>query len=229
MSPLAVATRRTASDLPALPRVNLLPPEIGERRHLKNVQLGLGAAVVVACGIVGALYVLAGASVSSATEQVTAADADHGRLVQQTATYDEVRGVYAKAAAAQATLGRAMGQEVRYSLLLDELSRQVPDHVFLKTITFTQTDLGAAPVGLPGAPGGTGIGIGTVTATGLAYEHDDVARWLDALGATPTYAGAYLSSSAESLLGKRKVVDWSSSATLQPTALSGRFTKPVGG
>jgi Tfp pilus assembly protein PilN len=224
MTTAAAELSLTGHGFAVLPRVNLLPPEIGERKHLKNVQIGLGGVVAAAFLVVGGLYLLAGAQVSSAQDEVAAADADHSRLVQQTATYAEVRSVYAKAAAAQSTLSTAMGHEVRYSQLLDDLSRKVPANVFLKTITFTQTDAGA--IATPGAPGGA---IGSITATGVAYSHDDVALWLDQLGTLDTYSGSYLSTSVESVLGGRKVVDWTTTSSLQSTAYSDRYSTPAGG
>jgi hypothetical protein len=42
---------------PVLPRVNLLPPEIGEAVRFRRIQLGLGGGVLAALGTVTLLYV----------------------------------------------------------------------------------------------------------------------------------------------------------------------------
>jgi hypothetical protein len=84
------------------------------------------------------------------------------------------------------------------------------------------------------APAGTVVaatpaGIGTVTFTGVGFSHDDVAVWLESLATQKGYANPYFSSSTETLLGTRKTVNFTSTATLTPAAYSGRYTKPAGG
>ena len=79
-----------------------------------------------------------------------------------------------------------MGEEVRWSRFINDLSLSVPDKVWVKNLTFDQSAAGA------GAPaGGRTRSIGTVTFTGLGFGHDDVAAWFDALAgrralSTPT-------------------------------------------
>ena len=215
--------------LDSLPRVNLLPPEIAAARRLRRIQLGLGGAVLGAVGVVALLYVAASSSVSSAQTQVDAANSRHAALQAQTAQYAEVTAVYARAAAAQAMLSQAMGEEVRYSQFLNDLSLSVPDNVWVKNVTFTQT--AAATTAAPGARVAAlpPTGIGTVTFTGVAFKHDDVAVWLESLAGQKGYANPYFSSSTEALLGARKTVNFTSTVSLMPAAYSGRYTKPLGG
>jgi Tfp pilus assembly protein PilN len=215
--------------LDSLPRVNLLPPEIAESRRFRRIQMGLGGAVLGAVGIVALLYVAASSSVSSAQSNVDSANARHTSLQAETAKYGDVTAVYARAAAAQAMLTQAMGEEVRYSQFLNDLSLTVPESVWLKSVTFTQTAAGA-----PGAAAATTTvlakpGIGTVSFTGVGFKHDDVAVWLESLASQKGYADPYFSTSTEALLGTRKTVNFTSTATLTSAAYSGRYTKPAGG
>ena len=205
-----------------LPKVDLLPPEIQERRAFRRVQAGLGGAVCAAALVVGGLFVLANSSVGSAQEEMATADATHDRLSTQAASYDEVTAVYRRAAEAQSMLASAMGEEVRYSQLLNELSLSIPKGVWLTNVTFTQK--GAAGAAATDTTGG----IGTVTATGTALAHGDISQWLETLAGEPTYADPALASSAENLLGDRTVVTWSTSTTLTPGAYSDRYTRPGG-
>ena len=76
-----------------------------------------------------------------------------------------------------------------------------------------------------GAPG-TGA-LGAVTFGGMAFQHDDVATWLEALAAQQGFADVTLSSSTAELIGKRPFVKWSSTVDLGPLALSGRYV-PAG-
>jgi Tfp pilus assembly protein PilN len=217
--------------LDSLPRVNLLPPEIAESRRFRRIQLGLGGAVLGAVGIVALLYVAASSSVSSAQSDLDTANAKHSSLQAETARYSQVTAIYGRAAAAQAMLTQAMGEEVRYSQLMNDLSLTVPENVWLKNIVFQQT--GAAGT-TPGAAAtatlpGTTSGIGSVTFTGVGFSHDDVAVWLESLAAQKGYANPYFSNSAEALLGTRKTVNFTSTVTLTPAAYSGRYAKPAGG
>lgn len=211
-----------------LPRVNLLPLEIGERVRFRRIQYGLGLGVLGALGVAVLLYALASGSVADANDELTASTTTGSELQAETAKFSEVKAVYAQAAAAEAQLTLAMGQEVRYSQLLNDLSLSVPENVWVKNITYNQADAAAVPVAgapLPGAE----PGIGTVTFDGVGFSHDDVATWLDSLATQKSYADPYFSNSTETLIGTRTAVEFNSTTTLTPAALSGRYTAPQGG
>ncbi len=205
-----------------LPQVNLLPPEIEAGRRFRRIQYGLAAGLALTVGAVALLYVSAVSSVSDARAEVDAAAATNTELRTEAAKYTDVTAVYARAAAAEAMLTQAMGEEVRYSGFLSDLSLTIPENVWLKSLTFSQAPA-PAPVG-SAAPG-----IGTVTVSGVGFSHDDVAVWLESLAGQKGYANPYFSSSTESLIGPRTVVDFTSTATLTAEALSGEYTKPAGG
>ena len=207
---------------PVLPRVNLLPPEIGEAVRFRRIQLGLGGGVLAALGTVTLLYVLAVGSVNDATTELEAATATGTQLQAESAKYAEVTAVYAQAAAAEAMLTQAMGEEIRYSTFLNDLSLTVPEKVWLRNVAFTQ-----APT--PPAVGSTEPGLGTVTFTGVGYSHEDVAVWLESLAKQIGYTDPYFSSSTEVLVGTRKAVDFSSTVTLTSAALSEKYTAAAGG
>ncbi|MCW2779262.1 MAG: Fimbrial assembly family protein, partial [Frankiales bacterium] len=211
-----------------LPRVNLLPPEIAIRRTFQQVQMGLGGAVLAAVGLVALLYVGATGAVSDAQSDLDTKTADGQALQVQTAKYRDVTATYARAAAAQAMLTQAMGEEVRWSRYLNDLSLTVPDNVWVKNVSFTQSDGAAAPAAAGTAPGAV-AGIGTATFTGVGFAHDDVAVWLESLAKQKGYANPYFANSTEALVGSRKVVNFTSTTTLTPAALSGRYTAPAGG
>jgi Tfp pilus assembly protein PilN len=213
---------QVGAGLATLPRVNLLPPEIEERRRFRRIQVGLGAGVVAAVGVVGLLFVSASSSVDSANEELSLAQAEGSRLQAENAKYADVVAIYAQAAAAEAMLTDAMGEEVRYSRFMSDLSLSIPENVWLKSLTFEQ-----APQ--QPAVGSTEPGVGTVTVSGIGFSHEDVAVWLESLAGQEGYTNPYFSSSKEALIGPRTVVEFSSTATLTPAALSGEYTKPAGG
>jgi Tfp pilus assembly protein PilN len=207
---------------PVLPRVNLLPPEIAERARFRRIQLALGGGVLAVVGAVALLYVSAVGSVNEATVELETATATGTQLQAEKAKYADVTAVYARAAAAEAMLTQAMGEEVRYSQFLNDLSLTIPENVWLKNVSFAQT-------AVPPALGATEPGIGTVTFTGIGFKHDDVAVWLESLAKQKGYVDPYFSNSTEALIGERKTVNFTSTVTLTPDALSGRYTAPAGG
>ena len=98
-------------------------------------------------------------------------------------------------------------------------------------MSFTQTAATPATAAAATAAAAPGVtpGIGTLTVSGVGFSHDDVAVWLESLAGQKSYVNPYFSSSTEVLLGTRKTVNFSSTATLTPAAYSGRYTKPAGG
>lgn len=210
-----------------LPRVNLLPPEIEERVRFRRVQAGLGATVALAMVAVTGLYVIAGGAASRADERVQAAGVAQAGVQRETSKLSGVTAVYTQAAAAQAMLRTAMGEEVRYSRFLNDLSLSIPDNVWVTNVVYDQP---TAPAAGPAAPGTSPYpsGLGMATVTGVAYGHDDVAVWLDRLAAQQGFAVPYLTSSAESLIGTRPVVNWSTTVVLTRAALSHRYDKAGG-
>ncbi|MGB8649506.1 MAG: PilN domain-containing protein [Mycobacteriales bacterium] len=231
MTVLSSETKLLGGPTTALPRVNLLPPEIAEQRAFRRIQFALGAAVLASVAVVGLLYMSASHSVSSANSDLAAATQQNTSLQSQVAQFHDVTSIYAQAAAAQAQLTTAMGDEVRYSQLLNDLSLSVPSNVWLTSVAFTQggssvpAAAAAAAAAAPGAP----TQIGTFTVSGVAFSHDDVAVWLESIAGLKTYANPYFSSSTEALIGTRKSVNFGSTAAVTSAALSGRYTKPAGG
>ena len=216
-----------------MPRVNLLPPEIAEKAFARKVQLGLGAGLAASVAVVGLLVVSAGHSVTAAQSSVDAANATNTKLKADVAKYNNVTAVYAAAEAAQAQLKTAMGQEVRYSQLLHDLSLSVPSTVWLKNLAYTQTAAVAAPTAT-GAAGAAATpvatGIGTVSFQGIGFDHNDLALWLESLAKLKQYGNVYFSNSTEGLIGDtKKVVNFTTTADMTPAALSGRYLKPLGG
>ncbi len=208
--------------LPPLPRVNLLPPEIGERVRFRRIQYGLGGGVLAAVGLVAALFLLAAGAVTEANQEVETATATGTTLQGEKDKYRDVEAVYAQAAAAQGMVAQAMGEEIKFSTQLYDLGLTVPGNVWLTNAAFKQA---ATPPGV----GSTVPGVGSVTFSGIGFKHDDVATWLDALGKQPYYSNPYFTNSTAALIGTRKTVSFSSTVTLNSTALSGDYTASAGG
>ena len=224
----------TVDRLATLPRVNLLPPEIEEQRRFRKVQVGLGAGVLAAVGVVGALTLMASGAVSDAQGDLDTAKAEQTQLTAQKAEYAEVPKVYAEVDAAKAQLGQAMGQEVRWSYFLNDVSLRIPSKVWLTSMTVTQNvDVTALPpaatsTGVPTAQPYLEEGIGSVTFEGKGTTHNDVAAWLDSLAKQKGLTQPYFTSSKKEPIGEEDAVTFSSQATITEDALSKRYDEKAG-
>lgn len=204
-----------------LPRVNLLPPEIAERAAFRRIQGMLGVAVLVVLLLVGLVVMAASRSVTSAEEELAASQTETARLKKQQAAFANVGAIYAAADAAQAQLVTAMGDEMRFSQLLTDLSLSIPSSVWVGNVSLSATPPGTSMSGTPT--------VGSFSVSGIGFSHEDVALWLESVANLKTYTDPYFSSSSEALLGKRKIVNFSSTASITPAALSGRYTTQAGG
>jgi Tfp pilus assembly protein PilN len=218
---------QTITLLATLPRVNLLPPEIEQARRFRHVQAGLGGAVVASLVAVAVLFVAANGQVGKAQDDLDANKTQATQLQSKVAEYAEVPLVYGQVEAAHAQLGLAMGQEVRWSYFLNDLSLKIPNHVWLTSIAVSSTAAGTAVVQDPSQY--AAVGIGTVLFEGKAYSHNDVAAWLNSLARQKGYTQPYFSDSTVApLAGNDHAVTFTSQVTVTDDALSGRYTEKAG-
>lgn len=216
----------------ALASVNLLPPEIYEAARFRKLQFGLAGVGLAAVAVVGFMTYQAHHGVSAAKAQLASAQTQQTTLQTQLNGLQSVRDVYGQVAAKQAMLTRAMGGEIRWSTYLTDVSLRVPSNVWLTNVTATES--GASGTATPAAATGGASpllvgGIGTVQFSGVAFSHDDVATWLDALAKEKGFTNVYFTSSTKGVIGPRGVVNFVSQVTLSQAALSGRFTHAVEG
>ncbi len=216
---------RTAS----LPRVNLLPPEIGQARRLRKLQVGLGVGVLASMGVVAALYVAAAGDVSAAHNGLDDTHSKGVALQVETVKYADIPAAIAKVDAAAAQRSQAMGQEIRWSYVLNDLSLRVPSKVWLTNITVAE-NVDATVTTVPGAY--PVVGVGTVSFAGAAYGHNDVATWLQVLAGEKGFSQAYFDSSTEdptiTTPSGDPSVQFTSQVTVTADALSHRFDPKAG-
>jgi Tfp pilus assembly protein PilN len=205
--------------LDGLVRVNLLPPEIGQRRRLRRIQAGLAALVALAVVGVGAGWWQASQSVTSAQGELETAQAEGVKLQAQAAQYAEVPKLAAQLAEAQGNLDRIQANEVHWSTQLADLSLRVPSTVWLTQMAVTQSfPAAAAPAaGDPLAPANA---IGTLTYQGYALQQADVATWLDSLARLSGADYPWFTNATKQKIGDREVVQFTSTAQVTGDALA---------
>jgi Tfp pilus assembly protein PilN len=195
----AGTTEQPTRQVPALrtiewatvPRVNLLPPEIMERRRFRQLQLMLGAAVLAALVVAGALTYWATTGVTHARDDLAAAQTQVSTLRARESQYAEVPRVIAEVEAATAARAQVMAADVVWSRYLGDLDAALPQGAAFTTLTANVSGSTTA------AATGTGVpaGIGTVSVAGTAPSYGAVSAWMDALDAvagidSPTLSGA---------------------------------------
>lgn len=222
-----------AAVVPA-PSVNLMPPEIAEAQRFRRFQLAMGAVVIGAVAVVGLLYVGARHSVTDAQNRVDVAQAQQASLNRQVSQLQFVATAYKQVSDAKSLLSEAMGSEIRWSYYLEDLSLRIPDQVWLTNMAITSGATGSPTATAPTAAGGTAATpaviappdqVATITFTGVALSHDDVAHWLTAIAAEKGWSDPYVTSISESKIGPTTVYDWSGTVDVTSSALSNRYTK----
>jgi Tfp pilus assembly protein PilN len=219
-----------ATGVAAMPRVNLMPPEIAEAERFRRLQVAMGCAVVASAAVVGVLYMHAKSGISSAQTEVNTAQAQQAALNAKLNSLASVKQTFAEVQNKQALLQQAMGQEIRWSYMLNDLSFRIPSDVWLGAMQASETTTLGGSTGNPVAtmPGSTAAAIGSVSFSGYGMKQDDVATWLDSLSKEKGFADPTFSSSTETAIGSTSVVSFQSSVVLDTSALSNRFVQKAG-
>jgi Tfp pilus assembly protein PilN len=207
--------------LTQMPKVDLLPPEIAEEAKFRTVRLALGLGVVASVAIVGFLWYSAHSSVAGAQQELASAQGHQAALETQVAKYADVPAAYAQVTSAQAELTTAMGNEIRFSYVLNDLSLTIPSKVWVTNVSITQDVDGVAPpVGSWG-----NAGVARLAVQGVGYHYPDVAAWLQMLGKGKYYTDPYFSDAhAGEPIDGHPNVGFTSDVIITPKAYSNRYT-----
>lgn len=189
-------TSTTSTRVLDLPRVNLLPTEIFEKRRLQRAQAALGLVVLGAVVAVGFVYVNGGAAVTDGKAKLAASQTTQAQLQSKLNLLSYVTAEAAQAQAAQGMLTQATGSAIPFSTYLADLSLLTPKNVWFTSITLTST----LPPGSLAAGATPPATVGTVTFSGQALAHNDVATWLDNAAKEGGFVDPYFNSSTESLV-----------------------------
>jgi Tfp pilus assembly protein PilN len=213
-----------------MPQVNLMPPEIAEAERLHRLQRGMVGLVVISAVVVGGLYWHTKQGVASAQNELTASQAQQTSLQTKYNSLNDVQQVFTQVQAKQGLVEQAMGQEIRWSFVLNDMTTSVPDNVWLTSFTATEsTAPGVVAASTPVlSPDGSTGGIGSIVFSGNAFRHDDVANWLDSMSHVRGFTDPTFSSSAKDAIGPKSIVKFGSTVVLSPRALSNRYTPKAG-
>jgi Tfp pilus assembly protein PilN len=204
-------------------RINLLPPEIGERQKLRRRTFMTIVAGVVVLALVGGFYFLQVARLSGVEEDIQAQEAENAALQQQITDLSDIAVLEQEIAATRDLLSVLLQDRVLWSGVLRDVSLVIPGEVWLTG--FTGQSGGAAPTdGGEAVPvtGDAGL-VGQISFSGKAFDHRDVALWLSRLEDVRGFLNPWLSNSTKEQLGETiSIVGFTSSVDLSDQALARR-------
>ncbi|MFL6100771.1 MAG: PilN domain-containing protein [Actinomycetales bacterium] len=206
-----------------LPRVNLLPPEVHQARQLRRLQAGLGVGVAAVALAVGGFYFLQTQAAGDAQESLNQVAAKGSTLTAQKAQYAQVPRTLSAIEAAESARQNAMANDVQWYRYLNDLSYVTPKNAWFLTVDISLNQSGVVNVN-PVAH----ASIATVTVTGAAKVHNDVASWLNSASKESGWTDAYFTNSQKQDMNGETFVQFSSTANVTDDALSHRYDRKAG-
>ncbi|MGL5828550.1 MAG: hypothetical protein ACRC0L_03150 [Angustibacter sp.] len=222
-------------------RVNLLPEEVGAARRLRGVQVVLSLALLGLVAGLGALYIFAANGKADAEDSLASATAQTVNLQKEKSKYDEVPATLAAIDAAAASRETAMQADVEWYRVMSDLSYAQLTKAWFTSLTMrVNTEAAVASTTTPNAAGSTAGGttpnaaagtaatatdFGEISVEGYAFDHPNVADWLETFTRQAGLDTATFSNSSREKIDTTGVVKFQSSAPLKAEALSNRFKR----
>jgi Tfp pilus assembly protein PilN len=208
--------------------VNLLPRELApERAPVKEVlpilaaaSVPLAAAILIFIG-----YARAHANAQEELRNVAALQLEiaHTKPLAVTKTVD-TSALVSSRAARRSALADAISKEVAWDRALGDVARVLPATVWLTDMTVnspTPADALLPATPAPATSSGPAAGNSGFEINGYTYTMDDVALLLQRLQLLPTLSGVTLGSTSISMIGLKKVVQFSITASMVVPATTG--------
>jgi Tfp pilus assembly protein PilN len=229
----------------AFPKVNLIPDAVTQEGKLRTAKFSVVVSTALSLIAVGGLYFMAQGQVSSAQDQLDSVSARTGALTTQLQGFHDFQAAQSDLSDAQKQLDLAMGGEVRWSSLINDISLTLPSGTALTEFKGSIDGIsptvaaaaGSQPATTPGSSatpvsvlGNSGIGL--ITYSGEAANYADVASFLDVVSKQHTMLDPYPNSiqinNAATQSGSNPALTFSATVTINDKALSHRFTLKAG-
>lgn len=168
------------------PQVNLLPPEIRNRRSLGRVKVRLGIALLFVLLLAALAFVYAAFTENTAAEELAAAQRDVADLTAQQEEFAEVPRVKGQIDAVATARELTMATEVLWTTYLRSVQAVTPEPV--RITTFSTAMPGPLQAPMSSTSPLDALSVGSVNFTGNAATLPDLAAWMDALDAVPGLA-----------------------------------------
>jgi len=185
-----MSERTIGLQAPALPQVNLLPPEIRSARTLSVVKRWLGIAILLSFTVAALGYGYAVLEERAAHADLDLANATTNDLLAEQARYADVPLVLGQLATIEDARRLGMSTEILWSDYLGAIAVVTPEGVTLESLSYT----GASPSVLPTLSANAlfGPAAGVITFSGRAPTIPDTAAWMDVLDSIPGLRDAWI-------------------------------------
>lgn len=196
-------------------RINLLPPEIEQRRRARQATAGLVLAVLVFLGALLGLFVYRQMQLRQQEQRLELAQAELRAREAERAELQEFADLEATVRQKEQRLAAAMTGDVAWSRLLIELSMIIPGDSWLGSMS------GSSQAGAPAA--GQQPRLGTLSFSATTFDFPGVAKWITRLQEMKSLQNIWVPNASKGQLAERKIVNYSSTADLSSAAASGRY------
>lgn len=203
--------------------INLLPrtQTIQERRTARfreanAVTIGGGAAVLL-CALLAGLFVVSSSAVSSKRDELAALQSEKTELDRRSQASQRA-ALIVERQARESALASALSSRIAWDRILRRLARVLPRDVWVSGITTASptSTTAAGSVAAPSAPGVETVPTG-FNLRGFAPSQQAVARTIARLAVLPDLSDVQLVSSTETVLEKRRVLDFTIAANVRPS------------
>jgi Tfp pilus assembly protein PilN len=174
--------------LGGVPRVNLLPPEVGQATKARSLRAGLSLLVVAAMVVVGAGYGLASLHASTAQQALDHVNQRTVELLAQQKKYVEVRKVTSDLALTTAARQVGSSTEINWKSYRESIQANLPSGTTIVTFTAT-TGSPLMEFVQPTVPL-QGERIAELTFSADTESLPDVPAWLNALASLKGFVDA---------------------------------------
>ncbi|MEO7803561.1 MAG: hypothetical protein ABIS18_03770 [Actinomycetota bacterium] len=200
-------------------RINLVPPEVLERRRQRTQTMMLGVYGGVFLIVLFGIWLIRQGTLHNEQDRLAVAQAEVAALEIKVAALQEFAILEETVKQKRLILATAMANDIAWSRLLIELSMTIPGDSWLTS--FNGVAEGAAPGAAPvvGAP----ARLGSLTFVAVTIDNfKGVAKWLTRLQEMKSLQTIWIPTATTADIGGREVINYGSTADLSPAAASGR-------
>ncbi|MBA2475587.1 MAG: PilN domain-containing protein [Actinobacteria bacterium] len=185
-------------------------------REANVTTIGGGAAVVL-CALLAGLLLVSSSDVSSKRDELAVLQAEKTELSRR-AQEPQRAALIAERRARESALASALSSRIAWDRILRRLARVLPRDVWVSGITTASptSTTAAGSVAAPSAPGVETVPTG-FNLRGFAPSQQAVARTIARLAVLPDLSDVQLVSSTETVLEKRRVLDFTIAANVRPS------------
>jgi Tfp pilus assembly protein PilN len=206
-------------------RINLLPPEFGQRRRARRVTSAFGLAGVVYVVLLGVLWMLGNGRLDGARRDFQEATGRVDAVQARVAKLSQFSALQADVDRKERTLATVMADDVHWSRVLTDLSMVIPADAWLTSMSATATPAseaaatkGAAPAAPTAAPK-----LGTITFAAVTSDFPGVATWISRMSSDRILQTIWVPSATKGEIGDHGVVNFNSTGELSEDAASRRY------